>query len=410
MLGQRDRPAARRAGADHLRRPAGRRAPQAAGAQLHRAARVVAIVLCVAMWSLRPPHGTAAMHADDAAHPAARRLVQHPRVRGRRRPPRPRTGRAGAARDRRRRHRPAGGRRAPRHHAHRRCRCNTWPTTLRLHAVAGPTLQRGSGHYGNALLTRRPVLDVRHVDLTVYRREPRGAIDADLDVDGAVVRVIVTHLGLLPGERRTQVRRLLDVLGRNRSDAVDPARRHQRMVRGRPAAALAARAPGPHGGRGHLPGRAARVRAGSHLGPPAPGVAVRDRARHPDRAHRLRSPARDGGRGIREEVASRRMLRAVALVAAVTILSPATSARAQEAGRVVRPRQGPALRRQRGDHDGRLRRGVLKTDDRAYAPGGGDPVRPHARASRKRCGTRSATATPPGAISRGTCSAPQPAC
>ena len=58
------------------------------------------------------------------------------------------------------------------------------------------------------------MLDVRHVDLTVYRREPRGALDVDLDVDGAVVRVIVTHLGLLPGERRTQVRRLLDVLGR----------------------------------------------------------------------------------------------------------------------------------------------------------------------------------------------------
>jgi len=92
--------------------------------------------------------------------------------------------------------------------------------TLRLHAVSGPTRQRGSGHYGNALLTRRPVLNVRHVDLTVYRREPRGAIDADLDVDGAVVRVIVTHLGLLPGERRTQVRRLLDILGQTRSDVV----------------------------------------------------------------------------------------------------------------------------------------------------------------------------------------------
>jgi len=91
---------------------------------------------------------------------------------------------------------------------------------LKLHAVAGPTLQREHGHYGNALLTRWPVLDVRHVDLTVYRREPRGAIDADVDVDGAVVRVIVTHLGLLPGERRTQVRRLLDVLGRAHNDAV----------------------------------------------------------------------------------------------------------------------------------------------------------------------------------------------
>ena len=89
---------------------------------------------------------------------------------------------------------------------------------LGLHAVAGPTVQRADGHYGNALLTRRPVLDVRHVDLTVYRREPRAALDVDLDIDGTAVRVVVTHLGLLPGERRTQVRRLLDLLGESRSD------------------------------------------------------------------------------------------------------------------------------------------------------------------------------------------------
>jgi endonuclease/exonuclease/phosphatase family metal-dependent hydrolase len=88
------------------------------------------------------------------------------------------------------------------------------------HAIAGPTLQRFGGEYGNALLTRRPVLDVRHVDLTVYRREPRAALDVDLDVDGTPVRVVVTHLGLLPGERRTQVRRLLDRLGDDRSDIV----------------------------------------------------------------------------------------------------------------------------------------------------------------------------------------------
>jgi endonuclease/exonuclease/phosphatase family metal-dependent hydrolase len=61
---------------------------------------------------------------------------------------------------------------------------------------------------------------VRHVDLTVYRREPRGALDVDLEIGGAAVRVLVTHLGLLPGERRKQVRRLLDLLGEHRSDVV----------------------------------------------------------------------------------------------------------------------------------------------------------------------------------------------
>jgi endonuclease/exonuclease/phosphatase family metal-dependent hydrolase len=85
--------------------------------------------------------------------------------------------------------------------------------TLGLHAVAGPTIVREGGHYGNALLSRRPAREVRHIDLTVYRREPRAAIDADFEAGGAPVRVLVTHLGLLPGERRTQVRRLLDALG-----------------------------------------------------------------------------------------------------------------------------------------------------------------------------------------------------
>jgi endonuclease/exonuclease/phosphatase family metal-dependent hydrolase len=84
--------------------------------------------------------------------------------------------------------------------------------SLGFEAVAGPTIRRHDGHFGNALLTRRPVRRVRHHDLTVYRREPRAAIDVDIDFDGTVVRFVVTHLGLLPGERRKQVRRLIEAL------------------------------------------------------------------------------------------------------------------------------------------------------------------------------------------------------
>jgi endonuclease/exonuclease/phosphatase family metal-dependent hydrolase len=39
--------------------------------------------------------------------------------------------------------------------------------------------------------------------------EPRGAIDALLDTTRGVLRVMATHLGLLPGERRLQMRMLL---------------------------------------------------------------------------------------------------------------------------------------------------------------------------------------------------------
>src|SRR4029077_11777878 len=57
---------------------------------------------------------------------------------------------------------------------------------------------------------------LRAVDLTVGSHEPRGALDAVLDCDGAPLRVVATHLGLHPGERRAQVRRLLEAV-----DAID---------------------------------------------------------------------------------------------------------------------------------------------------------------------------------------------
>jgi endonuclease/exonuclease/phosphatase family metal-dependent hydrolase len=75
--------------------------------------------------------------------------------------------------------------------------------------IPGPTLLRPDGHYGNALLTRLPVDTVRMLDLTVPGHEPRGAIDALLSTTRGVLRVVTTHLGLMPGERRLQLRRLL---------------------------------------------------------------------------------------------------------------------------------------------------------------------------------------------------------
>ncbi len=83
---------------------------------------------------------------------------------------------------------------------------------LRMQAVAGREILRHDGHYGNALLTRCPILAVRRHDLSYVRREPRGALDVDLEMAGRTVRVIVTHLGLRPRERRYQVKRLLPLL------------------------------------------------------------------------------------------------------------------------------------------------------------------------------------------------------
>lgn len=89
-----------------------------------------------------------------------------------------------------------------------------------LQAIAGPAVERRNGHYGNVLLTSCKVLAVHKLDLSYLAREPRGAIDADLDINGEAVRVIVTHLGLLPAERRFQVRKLLSALMEQRTRVV----------------------------------------------------------------------------------------------------------------------------------------------------------------------------------------------
>lgn len=81
-----------------------------------------------------------------------------------------------------------------------------------MQAVAGHTIVRHEGRFGNALLTRRPIVAVRRHVLSYGSREPRGALEADLEVAGKVVRVIVTHLGLRPAERRYQVQEMLRLL------------------------------------------------------------------------------------------------------------------------------------------------------------------------------------------------------
>jgi endonuclease/exonuclease/phosphatase family metal-dependent hydrolase len=89
-----------------------------------------------------------------------------------------------------------------------------------LTSVSGPTVFRDDGHFGNAILSRLPIREVRQLDLTFRRREPRGAIDADFEVAGTQVRVIATHLGLLPRERRHQVQRILETVADQREGII----------------------------------------------------------------------------------------------------------------------------------------------------------------------------------------------
>lgn len=87
-------------------------------------------------------------------------------------------------------------------------------------AVPGFTIRTGRRHYGNALLSRYPVRGSRMLDLSLPRHEPRGAIDARVNVVGRELRVLVTHLGLRWGERRRQTRALLSRIQAARTPVV----------------------------------------------------------------------------------------------------------------------------------------------------------------------------------------------
>jgi endonuclease/exonuclease/phosphatase family metal-dependent hydrolase len=94
------------------------------------------------------------------------------------------------------------------------------------HVVFGTGVREHRRRFGNAILSRFPVLQARSIDLTVAGCEPRGAIDADLAVGERVLRVVATHFGLRAGERRLQASRLVAALGepaapdRRNADAV----------------------------------------------------------------------------------------------------------------------------------------------------------------------------------------------
>jgi endonuclease/exonuclease/phosphatase family metal-dependent hydrolase len=81
------------------------------------------------------------------------------------------------------------------------------------HAVYGRTVSLKTGCYGNAVLSRFPLVDAEEVDLTLRPKKRRGAIVTRLRLPvGAHTKTLVLanlHLGLAGIERQWQLRRLL---------------------------------------------------------------------------------------------------------------------------------------------------------------------------------------------------------
>lgn len=70
------------------------------------------------------------------------------------------------------------------------------------------------GEHGNALLSRWPVIDHQHEDMSDHRFEQRGLLHVEVQVQARPVHVIVVHLGLIPASRTRQVEQLKRFIAR----------------------------------------------------------------------------------------------------------------------------------------------------------------------------------------------------
>jgi len=76
---------------------------------------------------------------------------------------------------------------------------------LGMELVMGETRSYGAGIYGNAVLTRLPVIGSARHDLSHGLREPRGCLRVDVAVNDGALHVFNCHFGLAFRERRAQL-------------------------------------------------------------------------------------------------------------------------------------------------------------------------------------------------------------
>ena len=93
-----------------------------------------------------------------------------------------------------------------------------WARTLGMHGAYAPAFERGGEEFGNALLTRWPIVEqhAHDVSLRGYRR--RVVLEALVHVDGVTLQIMSLHLGVSPRERALQAQQLFELCSATRAD------------------------------------------------------------------------------------------------------------------------------------------------------------------------------------------------
>lgn len=83
--------------------------------------------------------------------------------------------------------------------------------SLQMNYAYAPSLSLVIGTYGNALLSKLPILEVKSIALPASW-EPRSLLEVTLDWNGEPLHVYVTHLGVKESEHKEQIESLLATL------------------------------------------------------------------------------------------------------------------------------------------------------------------------------------------------------
>ncbi len=97
-------------------------------------------------------------------------------------------------------------------------RLEHWARTLDMPGAYAAAFARGGEEFGNALLTRWPILEqhAHDVSLVGYRR--RVVLEVLVSVDGVTLQIMSLHLGVSPRERAIQAQRLFELCSATRAD------------------------------------------------------------------------------------------------------------------------------------------------------------------------------------------------
>jgi endonuclease/exonuclease/phosphatase family metal-dependent hydrolase len=93
-----------------------------------------------------------------------------------------------------------------------------WARTLGMHGAYAAAFERGGEEFGNALLTRWPILEQHAHDVSLRGYRQRVVLEALVAVDGVKLQLMSLHLGVSPRERALQAQQLFELCSATRAD------------------------------------------------------------------------------------------------------------------------------------------------------------------------------------------------